>query len=199
MYRLFIATTLLITMAATATAEQGLIEQVKGNEKNIVINQKLLKATLNPWEKNGQHLIDLLNFEKTGANGKKAMGCSSDVDKYEYMLWRNGAYRKITFSEWNGGCRAMTEFYWRGDVYDTPPYGDVDSAASFMLGGSFWTYNTKDPNDDKCKGKEVYHFYYGHAEGRSYIPINANGCSVEAELYRRKIWFAEDIEHLING
>lgn len=168
------------------TYANGLIDKVNGNESNVIINQKLLKAILNPWESTDFHLIDLMNYNN---------GCSPKALNYEYMLKRNGAFRKLTFSEWNGGCRAITEPYWRGDRLTTDP-GDQNR---FMLGGSLFTYNTPDPNDVSCvKDGKVRHYYYAWLE-KGIFPYTANGCSHEESLYQRKRWFTEDVERLVDS
>ena len=57
---------------------------------------------------------------------------------------RNGTFRTLTASEWNGGWRVMTSPYMTGDN------------KTFTLGGSMWIWETQDPRDDAG----IYHLYY---------------------------------------
>lgn len=158
---------------ALAQKNKTLLEK---NQQLIQDNSSLIKYAINPWSKSDTRLIDLLNFKKPS----NVFGCNPKVQKKEFMISRNDAFRKLIFSNWNGGCRAMTEHYFTGD-----------SKENFRLGGSVFIYNTRDPRDNNC----LYHLYYYSNQGGTRA-MEGNGCTQEAQIYERNIIFTENIEGL---
>ena len=117
-------------------------------------------------------------WEKFSTNIKDTAGTQESNSQFEYAVLRNGGFRTLTVSQWNGGWRVMTSPYMTGDA-------PGPSANPFRLGGSMWIWDTKDPEDDEG----VYHYYY-YADGGSIRPSGGNGLTgaergEEGHFYRR--------------
>ena len=95
----------------------------------------------NPWE---QFSDDIM----------KIVGDEADNFRYEYAVLRNGDFRTLTVSTWNGGWRVMTSPYMTGDSLN-------DEIQRFRLGGSMWFWGTDDERDDDGP----YHMYYFADDG----------------------------------
>ncbi len=73
----------------------GQLDQLK--EQNRVL-LKVLRATINPWEKAADNLRELVDqFDSS-----KYHNLALDLG-YEYSIQKNGGWRRLTFSTWNGG------------------------------------------------------------------------------------------------
>ena len=116
-------------------------ELVKKMEDDLSSSQVLMEklneiqaliSVGNEWEEYSDNIKDVLNEPR----------------KYEYAIHRNGGFRALNYSTWNGGYRVTTDIYMTGDTNG--------AGTKFRLGGSTWVWGTKDPLDDKG----VYHFYY---------------------------------------
>ncbi|MBI4775639.1 MAG: hypothetical protein HY788_15970 [Deltaproteobacteria bacterium] len=120
----------------------------------IALNAKKLGELLTSLENLSN---DVAQLKKDVEQGDPWQECGSDIkivtketDKYEYGLFRQGAFRRVTASEWNGGWRVMTEPYMVGDYSSDTP------GLRFKLGGSMWIWDTPDEIDDKG----IFHMYY---------------------------------------
>lgn len=130
----------------------------------------------NPWVPAGINLRTLM--EKINAqNAEKLPQDRWENVKWEYAILRNGGLRPLTFSTWNGGIRALTTPYLRGDY--------VSKEQKFTLGWSMWILGTRDPSDDGCADEQVRHHYLrGDRQG---VTIGSgNGCQVEGRLFKRR-------------
>ena len=123
----------------------------------------------NPWELFNEELSFSESFKNVIKEIEKE---PVKTLKYEYAVIRNGAFRTLTASTWNGGWRVMTSPYMTGDK------------EKFVLGGSMWIWGTQDPRDDAG----VYHLYY-YADGSAVSARDGNGLNKPAEgedkIYRR--------------
>ena len=142
----------------------GLIKDVKDLQANYeTINEKLnLLIKLNTWEKFTNNITDLV---KDNAH-----------HHYDYAVFRNNGFRKLTVSEWNSGWRVMTEPYMTGDTEQT-----------YRLGGSMWEWENKydvNVNGERLKPghkEHVYHNYYYYFGDKGVIPSGGNEYTVAHE------------------
>lgn len=99
--------------------------------------------------------------------------------QYEYAVFRNGGFRKINTSTWNGGWRVFTEPYMGGDVHES----EDSTNTKFSIVRSFWYWQTRSKLDDICdtggdfNGKPVdkgavMHSYYSEGDAKA---IRGNG------------------------
>jgi len=147
------------------------------NEVSKLSDQIL--AVRNPWVEDGRSLRSLVENVHS-QNTPRTPLLERDVVKYEFAMLRNGGFRTLTFSDWNGGIRVMTNSYIRGDFTE-------NNNGVFALGGSFWIYETRDPNDN-CPGGEIMHHYYGDTSAGIRI-WSGNGCTIETTIFRRNRHF----------
>ncbi len=114
----------------------GLIKDVRDLQANYeTINEKLnLLIKLNTWEKFTNNITDLV---KNNAH-----------HHYDYAVFRNGGFRELKVSTWNGGWRAMTEPYMTGDCSKK----NENASRVYLVGGSMWVWgNWRDPNTNNDK------------------------------------------------
>ncbi len=145
----------------------------------IDLVRQLLERQNNPWIVEERSLTELVG-DVLQQNQQRVPFLDSDVGRYEFAIQRNGDFRRLTFSTWNGGMRVMTDAYWRGDH---PIYRD--GGQFFALGGSFWVLETDDERDPCPDPAHLLHYYYEYqADG---VRIRSgNGCVPEGgPLFRR--------------
>jgi len=139
-------------------------------ESDISTSEELTKA-IDKLEKT----ISVGNtWQKYGENIKVVI---ESPEIYEYAILRNGGFRELHFSTWNGGYRVATEPYITGDQSSIDP--------KFRMGGSMWIWDTLDTLDDNG----IYHFYYfstidGFVAGSGNGPSKADEGG-EGFVYRR--------------
>ena len=139
---------------------QDTLRYVAGLQKEMeALKQSLTKIKEaiergNPWESFSENLKDVIE----------------ETNKYEYAVIRNGGFRTLTASEWNGGWRVVTSPHMTGDR-------DV-----FRLGGSMWIWDTRDSRDDRG----IYHLYYYYGKDGVRATQSGNGLDLKSrKMYRR--------------
>lgn len=132
----------------------------------------LLEASVQPWEPVAPTIHDFSTWMRSDRR----------LLRYEFGIMRNGGFRIVQVSTWNGGYRFMTEPFWRGDV-----------PANFGLGANIWLIGTDDPADVACSGNTAKHYYVMFENGKAELN-NSNGCTAEGPVYARKRLFAEDLK-----
>lgn len=138
------------------------------------ISERLTRIE-NPWRPAGTNLRALMDT----LNQQRLDGIVQDQwenMQWEYAIPRNGGLRPLTFSTWNGGIRALTVPYLRGD--------HLDREQRFTLGWSFWIVGT--PGDaSNCPPDQVRHFYL-RGDRNGVVRTGGNGCKEEGTLYKRR-------------
>jgi hypothetical protein len=158
-------------------------ELVSENQQLVLINQQLIlenqllhntfNQKITSLEKKLEVLLQGNPWQKFSENIKEVIQAG---DMYEYAMFRNGGFRKLTWSTWKSGYRVITEPYMTGDDW-----------RHYRLGGSLWIWdNQLDSNDDQG----VYHYYYFYdngtvksTEGNKLTEAEQGG---EGYIYRRK-------------
>ena len=177
---LFITGTLCLLPFAALSQEagSGLVDRVTKLEAiRLARIEALLELSVRPWEEAGT-LREVFESIEEDPN---------ILRRYSFMMKRNGDMRKLTFSQWNQGWRAITDPYLRGDFLNT--------GQNFVLGGSFWVRGTKAPEDDECDKTpdKVHHYYYEYGPN-GVLPRSGNACRyIEATVYRRARVFSGDL------
>lgn len=189
-----------------SAAEKAKLDAEEARDEAILNLQALKEETsrlnlivdkiLNPWEKAADSLYELVvRIDGSLVSHQNV----PELQNYEYAMMRNGGFRKLTFSTWNGGWRVMTEPHLTGDVFN-----------NFKLGGSVWLFNTPDPIDDEgtetndghicgAAQEKLQHLYYYttsddiNKPSSSYVfqGKSGNGCTREGPVYRKKRWFSD--------
>lgn len=171
--------------AASDTALQARDAAIEAVADIASTANKLEQATLlleqlhNPWVEETRTFKNiLLVVEQERQNGLALT--EREIGRFEFAIFRNGGFRELTFSEWNGGIRVMTDEYIRGDQPSFSAGGQY-----FALGGSFWVLGTDD-KEDVCPDEKVRHYYYQYQQTGVHIR-NSNGCSMErGPIFKRK-------------
>lgn len=162
----------------------GAVAEISDTADELAALTVLLERQINPWVQETRSFREIIETAAREDRDEVPM-TEREIGRYEFALFRNGGFRVLTFSNWNGGIRVMTDSYIRGDH---PDYSL--NSEHFALGGSFWVFETDDESDD-CPGEdEVHHYYYEYqADG---VRIRSrNGCRVEpGPIFRRDRLFS---------
>lgn len=171
-----------ISAGQARDAAIGAVAEIATTANQLEEVTRLLRQTYNPWLEDQRTFKNLMLIVEQERQNGVALS-EREIGRFEFAMFRNGGFRQLTFSEWNGGIRAMTDNYIRGDH---PKY--ADGGQYFVLGGSFWVLNTDD-TEDVCDGEGVRHYYYEYQ--RDGVRIRSgNGCSAEGSpIFKRKRLF----------
>ncbi len=134
-----------------------------------------LERIENPWRPIDMNLRTLMQTID-GQMRERVPVTEWEIARWEYAIRRNGDLRPLTFSTWNGGIRAVTTPYLRGDY--------ARSGQNFVMGRSMWIFGTPEP-DDVCPGADEVRHHYMSNESRGETLRSSNGCRVESTVYRR--------------
>lgn len=167
-----------ISAGLAKDAAIGAVAEIADTAIQLEEVTRLLRQTYNPWIEDQRTFKNvMLIIEQERENGLALT--EREIGRFEFAIFRNGGFRELKFSEWNGGIRAMTDSYIRGDH---PVY--ADGGQYFALGGSFWVLNTDDTGDI-CEGEKLRHYYYEYQKDGVRIR-SSNGCSLEGSpIFRR--------------
>jgi len=145
---------------------------------HLVPHSTVVSSVSNSWQTFDGNMRDLMELIE-GERVKGVPVLERHVIKYEYAMVRNGGFRTLTFSEWNGGIRAMTNDYLRGDT-----------EKNFKLGGSFFTIGTERGNEPRCPNPtHVYHRYFSYnSNGATYEFANRCGPEVPHVFFRERLF-----------
>ncbi|MBF0234232.1 MAG: hypothetical protein HQK65_14520 [Desulfamplus sp.] len=152
-----------------------LIEKVDHIKKEI--------DTGNPWVPFTKDLRKVVDADLSIAAHKNPE--SPKTPQYEYAIFRNGGFRKLTWSTWGGGYRVMTEPYMTGN-FPWERAGGPLTELKYRIGGSLWVWDN--PKDTNTKNG-VYHYYY-LSSSDGFIANYGNGLitqDTEGWIYRRKM------------
>lgn len=144
---------------------------------HLVPHSTVVSPVSNSWQAFDGNMRELMELIE-GERATSVPVLDRHVIRYEYAMVRNGGFRTLTFSEWNGGIRAMTNDYLRGD-----------SEQDFKLGGSFFTIGTEQGNEPRCPNpSHVNHRYFSYnSNGATYDAGNHCGPEVPHIFFRERL------------